>query len=151
MNILVTGGAGAIGRYVVQDLAAHGFVPTILDLGPVPERDDGIAYVQCDLMDLNATLDVVRGYDVVVHLAAIPNPYSDPPDRVMAVNTVTTFNVLEAIRLRCPETLFINASTNKVYGKMEDLGPEGFFIIPNPQNPSLGGSCLTYHPAGTPL
>ena len=35
---------------------------------------------------------------MVVHLAAIPNPYSDPPDRVLAVNTVTTFNVLEAIR-----------------------------------------------------
>ena len=98
MNILVTGGAGAIGRYVVQDLAAHGFVPTILDMRPSPERKDGVAYVQCDLLDLEATLDAVRGYDVVVHLAAIPNPYSDPPDRVMSVNTVTTFNVLEAVR-----------------------------------------------------
>jgi NAD(P)-dependent dehydrogenase (short-subunit alcohol dehydrogenase family) len=80
MNILVTGGAGAIGRYVVHDLAAHGLVPTILDLGPPPEREGGFRYVQCDLVDLDATLDAVRGYDVVVHLAAIPNPFAPPFD-----------------------------------------------------------------------
>ncbi len=36
-------------------------------------------------------------------------------------------------------------------GQSDDRGPEGLLIIPEPQNPSLGGSGLTYRPAGTPL
>ena len=98
MKTLITGGAGAIGRYVVQEFVSHELCPTILDVSPPFKRDDGVDYVQCDLVDYQATLDAVRGYDVVVHLAAIPHPYNDPPDRVMAVNMVTTFNVLEAVR-----------------------------------------------------
>jgi UDP-glucose 4-epimerase len=34
-----------------------------------------------------------------VHLAAIPNPANDPPDRVLSVNTINSYNVLEAVRL----------------------------------------------------
>ena len=33
----------------------------------------------------------------------------------------------------------------------DDCCPEDILIIPDPQNPPLGGSRLTYHPAGTPL
>lgn len=98
MNILVTGGAGDIGKYVIRDLVSHDLSPTILDLHPPRERQEGVGYVECDLMSLEATLDAVRGYDVVVHLAAIPTPYNDPPERVMGVNMVTCFNVLEAVR-----------------------------------------------------
>ena len=36
-------------------------------------------------------------------------------------------------------------------GQVDDRGPEGLIIIPDPRNPSLGGSGLTDHPAGTPL
>ena len=97
MKVLVTGGAGDIGRYVVRDLLDHGLSTTILDVRPAPQWRGEAGYVQCDLMDLAATLDAVRGYDVVIHLAAIPHPYNDPLERVMAVNMVTAFNVLEAV------------------------------------------------------
>ena len=99
MRILVTGGAGDIGTYAIRDLASHGHVPTILDLRSPPEVNADVGYVCCDLMNLESTLDLIRDCDVVVHLAAIPHPYNDPPDRVMAVNMVTCFNVLEAVRL----------------------------------------------------
>ena len=98
MRILVTGGAGDIGEYVVRELASHDFTPTVLDVRPPRKRGEGIEYVQCDLMNLEATLEDVREYDVVIHLAAIPTPFNDPPDRVLAVNLVTCFNVLEAVR-----------------------------------------------------
>jgi len=48
-------------------------------------------------MNLAATVDAMQGYDVVIHLAAVPHPHNDPPDRVMAVNMVTCFNALEAV------------------------------------------------------
>jgi UDP-glucose 4-epimerase len=99
MKTLITGGAGAVGRYVVHEYLAHDLAPTILDLRPPTKRQEGVGFVQCDLLDQSATLDALQGYDVVVHLAAIPNPYHDPHDRVLSVNTTATFNVLEAIRL----------------------------------------------------
>ena len=48
-----------------------------------------------------------------------PSPTSVvDPGTDFAVNAVGTFNVLDAIRRHCPEAVFINASTNKVYGKI---------------------------------
>jgi len=98
VKILVTGGAGAIGEYVVKELVSHDLTATILDVRLPHERENGVEFVQCDLLNLESTVDAVRGYDVVIHLAAIPHPYNDPLDRVMAVNMVTCFNVLEAVR-----------------------------------------------------
>ena len=37
------------------------------------------------------------------------------------INALGTFNLLEASRLYCPGALFIFASTNKVYGKIDQL------------------------------
>ena len=121
MRILVTGGAGAIGRYVVRELAAQGLDTTALDLRTPKSPVSGVRYIECDLCDLGATLRAVRGYDVVVHLAAIPNPNRDPPDRVMSVNMVTTYNVLEAVRL--------NGIRRIVYGCSESASGFGIHNV----------------------
>jgi nucleoside-diphosphate-sugar epimerase len=51
-----------------------------------------------DLCDGAAALAACQGAELVVHLAAIPNPFSDPAERVMGVNTMSTLNVFEAAR-----------------------------------------------------
>jgi UDP-glucose 4-epimerase len=110
MRVLVTGGSGAIGRYVVAELRRAGHEVTILDMRPPQNgslallgegRGEGnsVRFIPCDLTDYKATCTAVVDCDVVVHLAAIPNPANDPPERVLAVNTVSSFNVLEAVRL----------------------------------------------------
>lgn len=117
MKALVTGGAGDIGAYVVQDLVSHGITTTILDIKEPRTQGQQADFVRCDLMDLEATLKAVRGYDVVIHLAAIPHPFSDPPDRVMTVNMVTCFNVLEAIRLnRIPKVVYGCSESSTGFG-----------------------------------
>jgi len=98
MKVLVTGGSGAIGRYVIKELVTHDIAPTILDMRPPQKQMPGVDFVSCDLTSLQATLATIKGYDAVVHLAAIPDPFSDPWDRVMSVNMATCFNVLEAVR-----------------------------------------------------
>jgi nucleoside-diphosphate-sugar epimerase len=65
----------------------------------VPPADNRIPFVQVDFLDREKTLKVVDGFEVVVHLAAIPDPYNDPPEVVISENTRTTFNVYEAARL----------------------------------------------------
>jgi len=93
MRILVTGGSGLVGRYVVEGLAqAHDV--EILDLRrPVKSQ---MPYHAVDLLDHASVNDSVRGFDVVVHLAGIPHPLDDPAQRVFRVNTLGTFNLLEA-------------------------------------------------------
>ena len=99
MRVSVTGGSGAIGWYVVAELARAGHELTILDVRPPRAQLDGVRYIPCDLTDYKAACATLVDFDIVVHLAAIPNPANDPPERVLAVNTVSSFNVLEAVRL----------------------------------------------------
>jgi UDP-glucose 4-epimerase len=99
MRIAVTGGSGAIGRYVVADLVRANHEVTILDIRPPRAAVQGVRFICIDLMDYNATCATLVDFDIIVHLAAIPNPANDPPERVLAVNTVSCFNVLEAVRL----------------------------------------------------
>jgi nucleoside-diphosphate-sugar epimerase len=98
MDILVTGGNGDIGQYVIRELLAHDLNPAVLDIREPREPDERGAFIQCDLTNLEDTIAAVRGYDAVIHLAAIPHPYNDPLDRVIGVNTIACFNVLEAVR-----------------------------------------------------
>ena len=98
MNIAVTGGSGAIGTYVCDELATAGHNVTSLDVTP-PKVD--VAFREVDLTNLEETCKAVDGFDQVVHLAAIPDPYgSDLPETVMGVNTTLSYNVFEAARLK---------------------------------------------------
>jgi nucleoside-diphosphate-sugar epimerase len=93
MKILVTGGSGLVGKYVVEELTKTHTVG-VLDI-----RNPKTTYHQyhrVDILSLNSLLKPFKGYDAVVHLAGIPHPLNLPPEKVFQVNTLGTFNVLEA-------------------------------------------------------
>lgn len=61
--------------------------------------------VEIDLTDMGSVLEVFhstdmgyRGVDAVVHLAAIPSPGQTNSSNQFRVNTMATYNVLEACR-----------------------------------------------------
>lgn len=117
MKILLTGGAGNVGGYVSRELSRHNMPHTILDMRKPAVLEDGTTFVQCDLMNLAQTRDMVNGYDVVLHLAAIPNAFVDPPEHVMAVNMVTCFNVLEAVRHNhIPRIVYAGSESSTGFG-----------------------------------
>ena len=93
MKVLVTGGAGNIGRTLVRYMSAQHDV-TALDIKDKPEEID--SYVRADILDLDAMKEALRGFDAVVHLAAIPYPLPNAPEKTFQVNTMGTYNVLEA-------------------------------------------------------
>jgi len=93
MRMLVTGGSGLVGRYVVDELASAHQVET-LDLKK-PRRTD-LPFHQVDCLNETDVKRRVRGFDAVVHLAGIPHPLNDPPDKVFRTNALGTFNLLEA-------------------------------------------------------
>ena len=95
MQVLVTGGAGRIGRVVTARLVRQGYDVIIIDTPPQADIA-GATYVQCDITDYDAGRDQIRGCEAVVHLAAYPSPRTVPGHEVFRVNVAGTFNVFEA-------------------------------------------------------
>ncbi len=93
-HVLVTGGSGAVGRYVVDDLLQHGYSVGVLDR--VTPHQAQVRFHQVDILDLDAVVAAMAGYEAVVHVAGIPHPLNDPAKRVFDVNVNGTFNTLEA-------------------------------------------------------
>jgi nucleoside-diphosphate-sugar epimerase len=91
-RVLVTGGAGRLGRYAVKALATRHDVVSA-DLADVTKPGQ----VHLDVTDLRAVRDVVTAkFDVIVHLAALDYDTHAEPDRFVSVNTLGTWNVLQA-------------------------------------------------------
>src|SRR5262245_41024012 len=93
MRVLVTGGDGMVGSAVVRHLLASGYAVTTLSLPDVTPHD-GVRVVFGDARSPDAVSSALDGVDAVAHLAAIPNPLSDPAPTVFANNTQATFTVL---------------------------------------------------------
>jgi len=117
MHILVTGARGKVGAATVAALVDAGHDVTATDVGrPAYEaRRDAVAYTQADLTDAGDAFAVVRGHDAVVHAAAIPDPTSNPPQRVFQNNLMAAFNTLEAA-VRLGVARFVNISSETVPG-----------------------------------
>jgi nucleoside-diphosphate-sugar epimerase len=94
MRIVVTGGSGKAGRWVVRDLRDHGH--DVLNVDVVHDGSDHGQCVVTDLTDLGQVHDVLRGADAVVHLAAIPAPEIRPEGETFRINTLSTWNVFHA-------------------------------------------------------
>ena len=94
MRVVVTGGSGKAGRWVVRDLREHGH-----DVVNVDVAHDGSPHGQCivaDLADHGQALDVLSGAEAVVHLAAIPAPDLRPSGETFRINAMSTYNVFAA-------------------------------------------------------
>lgn len=134
-SILITGGAGFIGVHSARHFHELGWEVTVLDNLSRQGAPENLAwlqqtwparFVQADVRDRDAMERIVGELhpDTLLHLAAqvaVTTSVEDPRSDFEA-NALGTFNILEAVRCQSPQTFFINASTNKVYGRMEDLG-----------------------------
>jgi UDP-glucose 4-epimerase len=95
MKIVVTGGAGKIGTYVVRELTA-GHAVTVFDrVAPADAKE--ARWIGGDIENFDEVLQALAGADAVVHLAGIPVPGKKIPDHVLfRINTLGTYNVHEA-------------------------------------------------------
>ncbi|MDP9382198.1 MAG: NAD(P)-dependent oxidoreductase [Chloroflexota bacterium] len=104
MRVLVTGGSGRLGRWVVRELAQAGHDVVSADQAP-PSRGGGEEmfrarrFVRVNMADVGQVAGALTGCDAVVHLAAIPAPYGHPDEVVFSNNTGATFAVLQAASL----------------------------------------------------
>jgi UDP-glucose 4-epimerase len=93
MNVLVTGGSGRLGTYVVDRLKSK-YKVTSLDTA-LPKSVD-VRHVNVDITDLAALREVFKDIDAIIHLAAVPNPRTASPEACFRVNTLGTWSMLQA-------------------------------------------------------
>jgi len=116
MKILVTGGAGFIGRSVVNDLLAHGFEVRVLDKtkGALAELESpALEIIEGGTEDQEAVQQAMKNVDVICHLA---ETFSSHPGEVLDIDVKGNVNLLEAAA-EYGIKHFLFASTHRVYGK----------------------------------
>jgi len=115
-RVLVTGGAGFIGRRLVKALLGTGAEVTVADLREPAEP--GVRPVVGDLRDPSVAARAVSpGTDAIFHLAAITSVLKslDDPAGTYATNVAATASLLELARTHGVKS-FLLASTNAVVG-----------------------------------
>ena len=93
-KVVVTGGSGKAGRAVVADLLEKGYDVLNVDIVPPVKRNS--EFTQIDLTNLGHTVEILRGADAVVHLAAIPAPGLASDQKTFETNTLSTYIVFSA-------------------------------------------------------
>lgn len=132
---LITGGAGFVGINLADRLLSQNKKVIILDnlsregveknINWLQEKyRDNLEFRREDIRDRSAVADAVNQAAEVFHFAAqvavtssIADPFYD-----FEVNARGTLNLLEAVRRSAHQPPVIFASTNKVYGDLNDLG-----------------------------
>jgi len=125
MEILVTGGAGFIGKHLVRSLLENGDSVTIFDNFSNSTKDSieylvniGAKIIEGDITKSIGLLDAIKDKDVVIHLAAkisVPESIKNPVE-TFQVNVDGTRNVLVACEKNHVKKLIVSSSA-AVYGE----------------------------------
>ena len=132
-RILITGGAGFLGVNAALRMIEGGWHVTVLDNLSRPGTERNLkwliaehpaetTFIKEDVRNASALSEHVKSQDAILHLAgqvAVTTSLIDPVTD-FDVNAGGTLNLLEATRKHNPEAPFVFASTNKVYGKLEN-------------------------------
>jgi len=126
-RVVVTGGAGKLGRACVDELIRHGWDVVVFDRVHPPSV--GAVFVPIDLTDYGQVLDAMlgveeryAGLDALVHLAAVPAPGRVADHLTFMNNMGCTWNVFSAAR-RAAVTNIVWASSETVLGLPFDTPP----------------------------
>tara|TARA_E500000331_G_scaffold336310_1_gene363294 strand:+ start:69 stop:971 length:903 start_codon:yes stop_codon:yes gene_type:complete len=127
-KIFVTGGSGKAGKHLIPYLLEKGYSVVNADL--VPLVMDGVDNINLDITDSGQLFNAltsyanipelksgkdIEGFEAVVHLAAIPRILLKPDNETFRINTVGTYNVIEAAtKLGIKKIIF--ASSETTYG-----------------------------------
>lgn len=101
-KILITGGAGYIGRYLTDALVKKGYSVTVADRNiakKVGKIKKGIKYVETDLCEFQNALSCMKGMEICIHLAATlggVNYLNSNPAKIITQNSLINSAVFRA-------------------------------------------------------
>jgi nucleoside-diphosphate-sugar epimerase len=127
-RILFTGGSGKAGKHVVPYLIGKGY--RVLNIDLVPLNHPGVDNLTVDITDSGQVFNALTSYagldelepgkgipqfDAVVHFAAVPRILLKPDNETFRVNTIGTYNIIEAA-VKLGIRKIIIASSETTYG-----------------------------------
>lgn len=132
MNVLITGITGSGGSYLAEYILENHPNVNVFGLhrwhssghlNNIEAIKDKITVLECDLLDLSSVIRSLKisKPDRIFHLAAFANVRKcfDTPLAVINNNIMGTANLLEGVRLECPQAILQMCSTSEVYGNPE--------------------------------
>ena len=138
-KIVITGGSGLLGPYVVDHFVEMGY--DVLSVDITKPQKSSARFLKVDLMHLGECYGAMAGADAVVHLAAIPVAYSQPNEVTFQNNVMSTYNILEAAAGLCIKKVVI-ASSESSYGivfSKQNLAPQ--YVPMDEEHPQLPEDC----------
>lgn len=134
MRILVTGGAGFLGRHLVRHLVDRDHRVRVVDLEPFEDdrfEGDPVEFMRADVADEERMLEACRDVDVVVHAAAaLP---IQPEDEIHRTDYQGTRRTARAASEQGVDR-FVYISTTAVYGIPDEHPIDETFPL-NPLGP----------------
>jgi len=120
LKILITGGAGNIGRQLVQKALASANEVVVFDIPQANyeglEGVKGVDVVKGFVNDTRALALATGGVDAVIHLAALMTHLCTDREKTFAVNVEGTRNVLDALARSGRDARFVFSSSVSTYG-----------------------------------
>lgn len=151
MNYLVTGGSGFIGSALVKRLLREGHEVRVLDnhsrgqLRRLDSLADSVEILDCDVRDAERVVQLSKGCDAFLHLAAVNGTenFYEKPEMVLDVGVRGMLSALEACRKNSIGNLVVASSSEAYQTPPIVPTPEDVpLIVPDVLNPrySYGGS-----------
>jgi len=129
-NILVTGGAGYIGSVLVPKLISSGHTVTVFDNLTYGGNHilswfdyENFSFVRGDIRNINELKDIIKGNDIIIHLAALVGfpACRMNPELAVDVNVEGTRNIIDVCG---KDQIIFYGSTGSNYGEVFEICTE---------------------------
>lgn len=125
--VLVTGGTGFVGAYIIKELVSKGYsvrairrasaLPAFIDAGILSK----VEWVEGDILDVLSLEDAMKGIGQVIHAAGIVSFKGGDKERLFHTNIEGTANVVNAA-LQANITKLVHISSSSALGRKNAAG-----------------------------
>lgn len=113
MKVAIFGASGFVGRNIVEALKENDIALVASDIKKT--ELNGADFVEADLLDYNQVADVVKGSDIVIHLAASPLTASlENPLANAKINIEGSLNIMDAARKHGVKKIIFSSASSLV-------------------------------------
>jgi dihydroflavonol-4-reductase len=127
-RVFVTGPDGLLDSNLVRELSDRGYMVTVM-IEPGKESPTlnalQVIRVECDLLDQDRLIEVSRGMDYIIHVAALTSVWPSKDEIYHKINVTGTQNVIQAaLQNRVKRMIYVGSASSFGFGTKKNPGTE---------------------------